>query len=332
MNTPTLGHPSPLGASIVDGGVNFSLFSRTASGVELLLFERTGDAKPFRVVALDPVTNRTYHYWHTFVPGVRAGQIYGYRVQGPFDPAKGLRFDSQKVLLDPYGRGVVVPPEYSPQAARRTGDNASSAMKSVVVDNSSYDWEGDTPLCNPSARTIIYKMHVRGFTRHPNSGVKEQVRGTYARLAEKIPYLKDLGITAVELLPVHAFDTLACPAGLVNYWGYRAERFEDRVRGVDAVFDAVGGDTLRRSWGLLRPGGQMVTIAASEEGSTDERTQAAFFIVEPRRAELEEVARLIDAGDVRPVVGAEFPLADALRAYQHKPARGKVVLRVGDAF
>jgi NADPH:quinone reductase-like Zn-dependent oxidoreductase len=112
---------------------------------------------------------------------------------------------------------------------------------------------------------------------------------------------------------------------------YRAERFEERVRGVDAVFDTVGGDTLRRSWGVLKPGGRLVTIAASEEGSQDERTRSAFFIVEPRRAELEEVARLIDSGEVRPVVGAEFPLADALLAYRHKPARGKVVLRVGDA-
>jgi NADPH:quinone reductase-like Zn-dependent oxidoreductase len=112
---------------------------------------------------------------------------------------------------------------------------------------------------------------------------------------------------------------------------YRAERFEERVRGADVVFDAVGGDTLRRSWGVLRPGGRLVTIAASEEGARDERTRAAFFVVEPRRAELEEVARLIDGGEVRPVVGAEFPLADALPAYRHKPARGKVVLLVGDA-
>jgi NADPH:quinone reductase-like Zn-dependent oxidoreductase len=109
---------------------------------------------------------------------------------------------------------------------------------------------------------------------------------------------------------------------------YRAERFEERVRGVDAVFDTVGGDTLRRSWVVLKPGGRLVTIAASEEGSQDQRTRDAFFIVQPRRAELEEIARLIDAGQVRPVVGAEFPLADAILAYQTKPIRGKVVLRV----
>src|SRR4029077_15658243 len=111
---------------------------------------------------------------------------------------------------------------YTPDAARPgMGDNAATAMKRVVVDSSFYDWEGDAPCCHPSARTVIDEMHVKGFTRHPNSGVKENIRGTYAGLAEKIPYLKDLGITAVELLPVHAFDTQACPPGLVNYWGYQ---------------------------------------------------------------------------------------------------------------
>ena len=112
---------------------------------------------------------------------------------------------------------------------------------------------------------------------------------------------------------------------------YRAERFEERVRGVDAVFDTVGGDTLRRSWSVLKPGGRLVTVAASEEDAQDERTREAFFIVQPRQAELEEIARLIDAGQVRPVVGAEFALADASQAYQTKPIRGKVVLRVDGA-
>ena len=221
----TAGRSSPLGATVVDGGVNFSLFSRTATGVELLFFDREGDARPSRVVRLDPVTNRTYHYWHAFVPAVRPGQIYGYRVHGPSDPARGLRFDPAKVLLDPYGRGVVIPAGYDHEAARREGDNAATAMKSVVVDPAAYDWEGDVPLRLPSARTVIYEMHVRGFTRHPNSGVKEQLRGTYAGLAEKIPYLKDLGVTAVELLPVFAFDPRACPPGLVNYWGYQPVSF-----------------------------------------------------------------------------------------------------------
>ena len=220
-----MGRSAPLGATVVDGGVNFSLFSRTATGVELVLFDRYDDAAPSRAIALDPVANRTYHYWHVFVPGVRPGQIYGYRVSGPTEPARGLRFDAAKVLLDPYGREVVVPGAYSRGAASREGDNAATAMKSVVVDPASYDWEGDTPLHRPSSRTIVYEMHVRGFTRHPNSGVDERVRGTYAGLVEKIPYLRALGITAVELLPVFQFDHQACPPGVVNYWGYQPVSF-----------------------------------------------------------------------------------------------------------
>src|SRR6185295_8096734 len=120
--------------------------------------------------------------------------------------AHGLRFDAGKVLLDPYGRGVVVPKGYDRGAAGREGDNAAAAMKSVVIDSSSYDWEGDTPLRRSSARTIIYEMHVAGFTRHPSSGVGKATRGTYAGLIEKIPYLQELGITAVELLPMFQFD------------------------------------------------------------------------------------------------------------------------------
>jgi glycogen operon protein len=196
------------------------LFSRNAAGVELLFFDRDTDAKPARVIRVDPVTNRTYHYWHVFVPGVRPGQIYGYRVEGRQAPERGLRFDPAKVLLDPYGRGVVVPKNYDREAARRAGDTAATAMKSVVVDPGAYEWEGDVPLCRPSARTIIYETHVRGFTRHPSSGVGEKTRGTYAGLIEKIPYLQQLGVTAVELLPVFQFDAFDCPPGKTNYWGY----------------------------------------------------------------------------------------------------------------
>jgi glycogen operon protein len=215
----SLGKSSPLGATVVDGGVNFSLFSRTAAGVELLLFECADEATPRKVITIPP-TNRTYHYWHVFVPGARAGQIYGYRVNGPASPERGLRFDPAKVLLDPYGRGVAVPENYSREAACRPGGNTATSMKSVVVDSAAYDWEGDTPLCRPSATTIIYEMHVRGFTRHPSSAVNEKTRGTYAGLMERIPYLKELGITAVELLPVFQFDAHDCPPGLINYWGY----------------------------------------------------------------------------------------------------------------
>lgn len=215
-----VGRSSPLGPTIVDGGVNFSLFSKSASGVELVFFDREDDSIPSRTVRLNPVANRTYHYWHAFVPKVSPGQLYGYRIEGPAEPNSGLRFDSKKVLLDPYGRGVVVPKAYSRLAAGQPGDNAASAMKSVVVDASKFDWEGDVPLNRPSSRTIIYEMHVRGFTQHPSSGVKEANRGTYAGLIEKIPYLQDLGITAVELLPVFQFDAHDCPPGSINYWGY----------------------------------------------------------------------------------------------------------------
>ncbi len=214
------GRSAPLGATIYPGGVNFSIYSRAASGVELLLFDGEDDARPTRVIPIDPAANRTYHYWHLFVSGARPGQLYGYRVHGGWDPANGMRFDPTKVLLDPYGRCVVVPKNYSRDAARRETDNAATAMKSVVADVSAYDWEGDAPLQRPSSRTVIYEMHVRGFTRHPSSGVSERTRGTYAAVIQKIPYLQQLGITAVELLPVFQFDAQDAPPGLVNYWGY----------------------------------------------------------------------------------------------------------------
>ena len=130
MNSSKSGRPSPIGATVLDDGVNFSLFSRTAGEVELLFFDRVEDGKPSRVVTLDPVANRTYHYWHTFVSGTKSGQIYVYRVKGPSLPAPGSRFDPTKVLLDPYGRGVVIPRNYSPEPARQPGENSATAMKS----------------------------------------------------------------------------------------------------------------------------------------------------------------------------------------------------------
>jgi glycogen operon protein len=205
--------------------VNFSVYSKHATGIELLLFDRADDARPSLVIRIDPATNRTYHYWHVFVPGVRAGQIYGYRVDGPYDPSNGMWFDPAKILLDPYGLAVVVPQTYSRDAARQTGDNTASAIKSVVADPSAYDWEGDTPLHRPSSRTIIYEMHVRGFSRHLSSGVGENKQGTFAGLIEKIPYLHELGVTAVELMPVFQFDPQDSPPGLVNYWGYAPVSF-----------------------------------------------------------------------------------------------------------
>jgi isoamylase len=214
------GRSFPVGATVYPDGVNFSVFSRDSDAVELLLFDQVDDGKPSRAITLDPGKNRTYHYWHIFVRGLTPGQIYGYRAIGPFEPQKGFRYDPDKVLLDPYGRAVAVPENYSRPAACQPGDNIPTSMKSVIVDPRAYDWEDDRPLKRPFAKTVIYEMHVRGFTRDPSSGVTAGKQGTYAGLIEKIPHLQDLGITAVELLPVFQYDPFDAPLGLMNYWGY----------------------------------------------------------------------------------------------------------------
>jgi isoamylase len=219
------GVSAPLGASILPGGVNFSVFSKNATLIELLLFDDFDATVPSRVIPLDAKGHRSYHYWHAFVPDLKAGQIYAYRAHGPFAPERGLRFDREKVLLDPYGLAVAVPPAYDREVVKRPGDNAAFAMKSVVADPTLYDWAGDAPLERPFVENVIYELHVRGFTCHPSSGVAPAKRGTYAGLMEKIPYLKDLGVTAVELLPVFQFDSQDAPPGRLNYWGYQPVSF-----------------------------------------------------------------------------------------------------------
>ncbi len=136
------------------------------------------------------------------------------------EPSKGHWYDPDKILLDPYAKAVAVPKDYSRAALAGPGKAGCPSMKSVVVDCSAYDWEGDKHLSLPFSKTVIYELHVGGFTRHPSANVGASKRGTYAGLVEKIPYLVDLGITAVELLPVFQFDVQDAPAGLVNYWGY----------------------------------------------------------------------------------------------------------------
>ena len=293
---PVLGTSSPLGATPCRDGVNFSVFSKHATGVELLFFDHVDDAQAARVIRIDPVANRTGHYWHVFVPGVTAGQIYGYRVEGPWDPSSGMRFDPTKVLLDPYGRGVAVPDHYSRDAAKETGDNGATAMKSVVVDPSTYDWEGDEPLRRPSAQTIIYEMHVRGFTRHPSSGVGEKTRGTFAGLIEKIPYLQQLGITAVELLPVFQFDAQDCPPGKVNYWGYAPVSFFAPHQAYSSRQDPLGPvDEFRDMVKALHRAGIEVILDVvfnhTAEGGQDGPTlcfrgldNTAYYILEEDRA------------------------------------------------
>lgn len=217
------GRSFPLGATVSPEGVNFCLYSSTCSGLELLLFDSASDSEPSQIIAFDPQHHRSVHYWHLFVPGLRAGQIYAYRAYGDFAPERGLRFDPDKILLDPYAKAIVGWETYRRAATIQLGNNAAHALKCVVVDPSAYDWENDIPLQVPYSKSVIYELHVGGFTRHPSSGVALEKRGTYAGLIEKIPYLKQLGVNAVELLPIHQFDDQDADhggVGLVNYWGY----------------------------------------------------------------------------------------------------------------
>jgi glycogen operon protein len=289
------GSSSPLGATFVEGGVNFSVYSRYATAVDLLFFDHDDASKPSRVVSIDALGGRTYHYWHAFVPGIEAGQLYGYRVSGRMQPRKGRRFDQGKLLLDPYGRGVAVPQSYSRDAASCPGDNTATAMKSVVLNPNGYDWEGDAPLHRLASRTIIYEMHVRGFTRHPNSCVTPELQGTYAGLIEKIPYLQDLGITAVELLPVFQFDPQDAPPGLTNYWGYAPVSFFAVHQGYSSRRDACGAWTEFRDMvkALHRAGIEVILDVVynhTAEGDHDGPMlsfrgldNSAYYILEPDR-------------------------------------------------
>jgi len=214
-----------LGVTVTPEGVNFCVYSKNATRVELLLFSDPDSSRPSREIPLSPTENRTFYFWHIMVRGLQAGQLYAFRVHGPWEPEEGMRFNPRKVLLDPYSRAIVGNDIYDRKAAEGKGDNSHSCMKSVIAPNDGYDWEGDRPLLHPLGETIIYEMHVKGFTQHESSGVSPEKRGTYAGLIEKIPYLKDLGITAVELLPVYQFDKSDAPDGLPNYWGYSPVSF-----------------------------------------------------------------------------------------------------------
>jgi glycogen operon protein len=208
------GHCRPFGPTPGPGGVNFAVFSRHAESVALVLFKE-GQDEPLIEIPLDPVRHRTGDVWHVFVHGVGPDVLYGYRVHGPFAPKAGHRFQPRAILLDPYAPAV--------SGGARWGESHGPRRGRLVAND--FAWGDDAPPATPLARTVIYELHVRGFTRHPSSGVAHP--GTFLGLVEKIPYLQSLGVTAVQLMPVLEFDELDCPRKnpitgepLRNYWGY----------------------------------------------------------------------------------------------------------------
>jgi glycogen operon protein len=222
------GEPFPLGATFTGDGTNFSLFSEAATRVELCLFDEEG--KETRL----PLPEMTALCWHGYLPGIKPGQRYGYRVHGPWDPNQGYWCNPNKLLLDPYAKAIdggwtwnesMFPYHFdNPDDSKNDLDNAGYIPKSVVIDQS-FEWEGDAPPRTPWHKTMVYETHVKGFTkRHPR--LPEHVRGTFGGVAhpESIDYLHSLGVTAVELLPVHQFvqDSLLLERGLRNYWGYNS--------------------------------------------------------------------------------------------------------------
>lgn len=215
------GRSHPLGAFVERDGVNFSIFSEHATSVELLLFKQHDELEPIQIIPLDPNSNKTFHFWHVYVQGLKPGVFYAYRIDGPMDLKAGYRFDQQKILIDPYARGTIKT-LWNRADACQPGNNLATSLRSVVIDTSDYDWEGDLPLNRAMSETIIYEVHVRGFTLSPTSGVERP--GTFAGLIEKIPFLQKLGITAVELLPIFEFDDIEIgyidDKPLKNYWGY----------------------------------------------------------------------------------------------------------------
>ncbi len=229
------GRPHPLGATWDGAGTNFAIYSEHAEWVELCLFDQINTPEAERV----RLPERTTYVWHGYIHGLQPGQLYGYRVHGPFQPNEGLRFNSNKLLIDPYAKALAGQVEWSaPIFPYQPGDgNAdlsvdenddAAGMQKCVVVNPYFDWEEDRHLSLPLSASVIYELHVKGFTkRHPE--IPEALRGTYAGLATKpaIQYLKRLGVTAVELMPVHAFlnDKHLAEKGLANYWGYNTTNF-----------------------------------------------------------------------------------------------------------
>jgi isoamylase len=231
-----LGQPYPLGATWMGNGVNFAIFSEHATGVELCLVDSMDDAKEYVRI---PITECTNQVWHVFLPDARPGQLYGFRVSGPYEPEKGMRFNSSKLLLDPYAKAIVGAVNWADEMfgyvigaekedlTQDLRDDAWAVPKSVVID-SGFDWQNDKRPAIPLHESVIYEVHVKGFSNVWRD-LPEHLRGTYAGLASPpaIDYFKNLGVTALELLPIHAHidEKVLVENGLTNYWGYNTIGF-----------------------------------------------------------------------------------------------------------
>src|ERR1700748_3567149 len=230
------GEAFPLGATWDGKGVNFALFSENATGVELQLFKHPADELESEKIQ---ITEKTGHIWHVYIPDIGPGQLYGYRVSGPYEPENGHRFNPNKLLLDPYAKAVSGTIEWNDALfGYEVGDenidlsfsltDSGAFMTKAVVIDPNFDWEDDKPPHTPYFNTVIYEAHVKGFTKL-NPDIPEEIRGTYSAIAHpsSIEYLKNLGITAIELMPVHYFlsDRSLREKGLRNYWGYNTIGF-----------------------------------------------------------------------------------------------------------
>jgi len=220
-----------LGATPIAGGVQFAVHAAKGGTAQLLLFDTPDAADPAQVINLDPTLHRTASYWHITVPNVGNGQVYNWRIS-----AQAGR-PSAQALLDPYGLAITGWQNYDRQAARTGEDNTAHALRSVVVDLGRFDWQDDAPPPR-IGREFIYELHVGAFTADPSSGLAADLRGTYAGLAARVDHLLQLGVTAVELMPVHAFDPQDAPTERVNYWGYSPVSYFAPHAGYAAAADA----------------------------------------------------------------------------------------------
>jgi len=231
------GSPQPWGARSRGEGVNFSIFSRHATRIQLEFYDGPADASPSQVIEFDPVRNRTGDVWHVWVRGIASGQLYAYRVDGPYRPEEGHRFNSRKLLFDPFATAITGLEnwDFTPARGYDSSSNLADlslstledagAMPKCVFTHERFDWENDSPPKHSPSEAVVYETHVRGFTIHPSSAVAHP--GTFHGLVEKIPYLQDLGVTAVELMPVQEFNANELlhmdpitGERLRNYWGY----------------------------------------------------------------------------------------------------------------